>query len=298
MPVLAVAAETLDRVAVARRDQRAMHDRRAGVADDLEIAAGPRDAAGRRDTKVPCGSSVRSLRKPRLASHSGGLMPCRRSTVSYSIFDWQQCWRTGTARSRPGRGGAAQQLRRAGLDAVGRQHGADQAAGAALEACGRSGSPRPGRAGRAPRRNEQSIAPSASHVGVAGAVGRAEIDAQAELLGGVGRGGELVVGLAPCAVEQRRDRQRGRDAVADQLGEGVALLERQLLRRDTSRPGRVADSPRARPGPSSRPAGCRSRGWSCRGRTARRGRRSPGRSGRCRSRCAARPARDSRSRRR
>ena len=28
-------------------------------------------------------------------------MPCRRSTVSYSIFDWQECWRTGTARSRP-----------------------------------------------------------------------------------------------------------------------------------------------------------------------------------------------------
>jgi hypothetical protein len=59
-------------------------------------------------------------------------MPCWASTRSYSIFDWQQCRRTGTFERAPGSGRAAQQLGRRGLDPVGRQHRADQAAGRAL----------------------------------------------------------------------------------------------------------------------------------------------------------------------
>lgn len=47
----------------------------------------------------------------------------------------------------------------------------------------------------------------------------------------MGGGGELAVGFRPFTVEQRGDRQRRRHAIADELREGIALLEGQLLRR-------------------------------------------------------------------
>ena len=63
----------------------------------------------------------------------------------------------------------------------------------------------------------------------AGPVGGTEIDAQAELCRGRGGGLELGHRLAPFAVEERRNRERRGDAVADQLGEGEALLKGQLF---------------------------------------------------------------------
>jgi hypothetical protein len=67
------------------------------------------------------------------------------------------------------------------------------------------------------------------HDKIAAAISRPEIDAQPQLAGDVGGGGKLLRGLAPCAVEQGCDGQRRGDPVAQQLREGIALLERQRV---------------------------------------------------------------------
>ena len=56
---------------------------------------------------------------------------------------------------------------------------------------------------------------------VAGAIGRAEIDPEAQILGRLCGPGELVVGLAPGPIVERGDRQGGSDAVADEAGKGT-----------------------------------------------------------------------------
>ena len=134
-------------------------------------------------------------------------------------------------------GRAPQQFRRAGLDAVGRQHGADKPVCFALErlaeALGFSQAREP------PRLVEEEIERAVLvDEGVAGTVGRAEIDAQPELRRGGRRVGELLDRLAPRPIEQRCDGQRGRDAAADEPRERVSFLERELLARvHLDRPG-------------------------------------------------------------
>ncbi len=68
----------------------------------------------------------------------------------------------------------------------------------------------------------------AIHIGMAAAVRRPQVHAQPQFARRVGGRQEFVASLAPDAIEQRRDGQRGGDAVADQLREGIALLEGQF----------------------------------------------------------------------
>ncbi len=118
---------------------------------------------------------------------------------------------------------AAEEFGRAGLDPVGRKHGADQPPGAALEVAAEAFGL--GQTVQAALLVEVKVQRAGvAHEGVARSVCGTEINPQAELLSRFGRGGELVAGLAPFAVEERGDRQCRGDAVPDQPGEGIALL--------------------------------------------------------------------------
>ena len=66
---------------------------------------------------------------------------------------------------------------------------------------------------------------------VAGAIGGAEIDAQAQFGCSMRGIGEFLHRLAPGAIEQRGNRQSRGDAVADQARERIRLLERQFVAR-------------------------------------------------------------------
>ncbi|MCY1299484.1 hypothetical protein D9M70_490120 [compost metagenome] len=125
-------------------------------------------------------------------------------------------------------GGALQQRRGAGLDTVGQQGAADEAAMAAVEVAEETlGGVQPGQAAwLVPVLGPAAVGAQVLH---AAHVAGAEVGPQAQLGGNPGHGGELVVGFRPFAVIHRGDRHGGGDAVADQLGEGVAVLEDFLV---------------------------------------------------------------------
>ena len=225
----AIAAEMVDAVAVPARDERAMHDARAGIADDLEIAAGTVDQAA-------AGDDGAMRQQAALVEEAEALQPFRRAHAVLGedevVLDLRLAAMEPDGNVELARGGgrAAQQLGRRGLDAVRREHGADQPAGFALMALR-----------EVDGRVEFGEAALLLVIGddaavalddlIAGAIGRAEIGAHAEIGSRFRRVLEFLHRLAPGAVEQRGDRQRGGDAVADQLGEGIALLEGQFLAR-------------------------------------------------------------------
>ena len=62
-------------------------------------------------------------------------------------------------------------------------------------------------------------------------VARTKIGPQAHLAGDGGNARELVIAFGPGAIQHRGDRHRRGDAVADQLREGIAVLEQLLVRR-------------------------------------------------------------------
>ncbi len=63
-----------------------------------------------------------------------------------------------------------------------------------------------------------------------GAEARPEVHSQAQFARSGGGPGELVVRLGPGAIRLGRDRHRRGDPVEDQLDQGVATLEKLLLR--------------------------------------------------------------------
>ncbi|MNO84149.1 hypothetical protein D3C76_754800 [compost metagenome] len=136
-----------------------------------------------------------------------------------------------------------QQRRRTRLDAIRQQRAANQAAMSAVEIPEKPlGRLEPGHApGFVPVMGQRAVCLPVAH---AAHVAGAKVSAQPQLGRHPGHRGKLVVGLGPLAVVHRGDRHGRGDAVADQLGEGVAVFEdfffgavafpwtaRQILRR-------------------------------------------------------------------
>ena len=123
---------------------------------------------------------------------------------------------------------ALQQRLRAGLDAVGCEHRAHKTSRRLLNPRGKPcGLIEPFQPARLII-DRANIACFISDLPTA-AVGRPEVDTQAEVLRGLHCGVKFRNCLAPCAVEQRGDGKCCGDPVADQLRKGMALLEGQLF---------------------------------------------------------------------
>jgi hypothetical protein len=212
--------ERSERRAAARRDHRAMHDGDAMIAVKRQVL--PRRVGGvRREQPV---RQHAQLMKP--LRRRSAVQPLHRLQLHRSLRCMQP-HRDAALRGRPRR--PLQQVGGAGLDPVRREQGAHQPAAAVLVRVGKGNCRfQPGKAALLVEEGTEGAVPVHDHP--AGAEGRAEIDAQTHFLRRLRRRLEFADGFAPLTVEQRGDGRGGGDAVQQELGEGIALLERQLLR--------------------------------------------------------------------